>query len=84
MPRFDQTGPNGEGLGTGRKLGPCFQDKQNYREFRRQDCFRRNRNFRFSGLLHPDTGQNWLKSRKAILEKELDLINQALQPASKE
>ena len=84
MPRFDQTGPSGEGLGTGRRLGPCYQDKQNYREFQRQDCFRRNRRMRFFGLMQPTTGQNWLITRKAVLEKELDYINQALQSTSKE
>ena len=26
MPNLDQTGPNGQGAGTGRRLGRCFQD----------------------------------------------------------
>ncbi len=29
MPGFDRTGPNGQGTGTGRRMGPCFsQDYQ--------------------------------------------------------
>ncbi len=25
MPRFDGTGPFGQGMGTGRRMGPCFR-----------------------------------------------------------
>ncbi len=28
MPNFDKTGPNGQGAGTGRKAGKCFQNSQ--------------------------------------------------------
>lgn len=83
MPRYDQTGPNKEGLGSGRKFGPCFKDKLNNREFLYHDGYRINRQYRFSSLAHSDTGLNWLKSRKTVLEKELDLINQTLQSESK-
>lgn len=26
MPNFDRTGPQGKGKGTGRKMGPCFNN----------------------------------------------------------
>lgn len=79
MLRYDQTGPMGQGAGSGRRMGPCFtSDSANpvYRNIR--SCGKGRGQGFFMGLMQPGTGDNWLISRKAVLEKELEYINNAI------
>ncbi len=79
MPRYDQTGPMGQGSGTGRQMGPCCQSDTIQRNNNvRRSCGRGQGRGSFMGLMQPQTGNNWLVSRKAVLEKELQSINDAL------
>jgi hypothetical protein len=79
MPRYDQTGPMGQGSGTGRRMGPCYSSDVTRQPYGyRRLCGRGRGQGSFMGLLQPGTGDNWLASRKAVLEKELEYINSAL------
>lgn len=62
MPRFDRTGPNGQGPLTGRGLGPCG------RGIGFRQGFGRGFNFRQPQLTK--------KEEKEILEQELELTRQ--------
>ncbi|MFA7685286.1 MAG: DUF5320 domain-containing protein [Candidatus Gracilibacteria bacterium] len=42
MPNFDGTGPNGQGCGTGKKLGPCSENHHT-KSLEEQEKFLENR-----------------------------------------
>ena len=83
MPRFDGTGPNGEGPKTGRFLGNCGLDSNNVNPQGR--CLRGNgqgRGFcRFSRINNQENlnvNIEELKNRKQALLEEIDFIERKL------
>lgn len=91
MPGFDQTGPNGQGTGTGRKTGPCFsQDYQRGmrrggagkgrggmgRGMQRGFRFRRNVNNQIEAIDEPV--QNTVPEQIYDLENRMSMIEQKL------
>lgn len=92
MPGFDRTGPDGQGTGTGRKMGPCFpQDCQRGmrrggtgmgRGMQRGFRFRRNVSNQIEAIDEPaETAVPEdicdLENRMSMIEQKLDLLIQA-------
>jgi len=74
MPRFDGTGPSGQGPKTGRGMGPCSQSKLQSNRFGRG---------RFSGGMRKGLGRNWdkkdLEDYRKNLEDELVQVKEKLE-----
>jgi len=62
MPNLDQTGPRGQGAGTGRRMGGCFGGGQG-----------RGRGRRF---VSPKNELGALEEEEKALEKELEIIRE--------
>lgn len=76
MPRFDQTGPLGQGMLTGRGLGPCGQGKRLGRGF----GFGRGLG-KFFGWNSPQTeaeSKQYLESYRQALKEELEDVESEL------
>lgn len=67
MPKFDGTGPLGYGMGTGRRMGPCCSNVQNFRGF---NCGRR--------FLTKKEEEEVLKEEIENMEKETEALKERL------
>jgi len=68
MPRFDGTGPMGQGAGTGRGLGPCGGG------IRQGWGYRGNYGFGFRRFISPKNELAALEDEEKMLEEELAAI----------
>lgn len=99
MPGFDRTGPDGQGTGSGKRMGPCFS--QNYqrgmrcggagmgRGMQRGYRFRRNINNQVEAIDEPvesDSSEQIddLETRMSMIEQKLDQLMQAQTTSKKE
>ncbi len=76
MPRFDKSGPNGQGAFTGRGLGNCSTNQKNSESFRRglgRGMGRMNRRFGVSNFTPS------LEEEKQQLENRLNEVNAQLE-----
>ena len=70
MPRFDSTGPMGQGAGTGRGLGPCGGG------MRRGWGYRGSYGFGFRRFISPKNELAALENEETMLEEELAAIKE--------
>lgn len=90
MPRGDQTGPEGMGQMTGRRMGICVggQRQESFLNFGFGRGFRGRRNMRFNSSRN-QTGslqknQNSTISNKESIESEIDNLKERLQSLERE
>lgn len=67
MPRFDGTGPQGFGPGTGRGMGPCGAGT------------RRSFGFGFRRFFAPENELTALKQEEQVLDKELQAVRKEIE-----
>lgn len=75
MPRFDRTGPRGEGPMTGRGLGPCGRGLGFGRGFGRGRGFRRGYAYDYAPVA-PVAPALTKDQEKAILEDEMKILQE--------
>jgi hypothetical protein len=85
MPRRDQTGPEGMGQMTGRRMGICVggQRQESFLNFGFGRGFRGRRNMRFTSSHNPtdslQKNQNSKMSNKEFIESEIENLKERLQ-----
>jgi hypothetical protein len=90
MPRRDQTGPEGMGQMTGRRMGICVGDQkqESFLNFGFGRGFRGRRNMRFTSSHNPtdslQKNQNSKMSNKEFIESEIENLKERLQYLERE
>lgn len=75
MPKFDGTGPNGQGPMTGRGMGPCTGGVA----YGRRGC-----GFGYRRFISPKNELAALENEKAMLEEELKAMREEIEALKKE
>ena len=78
MPGFDGTGPRGLGSMTGRKIGKCNDGQNNFRGRGRGQGRGLGRCLYFNQAISSQEKLNVLKQQKEELNREIELLEKAL------